>query len=63
MLKQGQHNVIVIKLPEEEKMGEVSKQLDKTDLGPNKEKAGEVKKFEKVGTLGGEDPGGEEATR
>ena len=46
-----EHNVIFIKLPEEEKMGKVSKQLDETGFGANKEKAGEGKEFEKVGTL------------
>ena len=47
--KQEQHNVN--KLPEK-KMGEGSKQLDETGCGANKEKAGEGKEFEKVGTLG-----------
>ena len=51
--KQKQHNVIIIKLPEVEKMGEVSKQLYEIGFGANKEKAGEGRKFEKVGTLKG----------
>ena len=52
MQNQEQHNVIIIKLPEVEKIGEVSKQLDEIGFGANKEKAGEGRKFKKVGTLG-----------
>ena len=51
--KQEQHNVIVTKLPDVEKRGEVSKQLDETGFGTNKEKTCNGKKFKKFGTLWG----------
>ena len=52
MQKQEQYNVIISKLLEEENKGEVSKQLDKTGFGANKEKVDERQEFEKVGILG-----------
>ena len=51
--EQEQINVIDIKLPNVEKMGEVSEQLDETAFSANKEKASEAREFEKISTLEG----------
>ena len=53
LLEQEHINVINMKLPKVEKVGKVSKQLDKTGFSVNKEKSSEAREFEKISNLEG----------